>query len=199
MNQRGWAFATLLIRSSLPHDAMTKSVQAEIWKLNPEQPITNVAPVRELVRTSLTQPTLYLTLFSLFAVLALLLAVLGLYGLIAYSVAQRTREFGIRIALGAQAADVLRLVVHQGVRFTGAGLVAGLLAAVGGGAPDGSVALQDEGLRSIRLQHGRARARPDRRRGGCGAGTARDKSRPSVRTSLRIMNPPNEPPHHDRP
>jgi predicted permease len=53
MNQRGWAFATLLVRSSLPHESLTKTVQTEIWKLNPEQPITNVAPVRDLVRTSL--------------------------------------------------------------------------------------------------------------------------------------------------
>ena len=129
MNQRGWAFATLLLRSSLPVETLTKSAQREIWKLDPEQPITNVTPVRDLVRTSLTQPTLYLTLFSLFAALALVLAVLGLYGLIAYSVAQRTREFGIRIALGAQARDVLRLVVGQGAKFTAAGLVVGVFAA----------------------------------------------------------------------
>ena len=131
MNQRGWFFATLLLRSSLPPEALTKTVQSEIWKLNPEQPITDVTPVSELVRTSLTQPTLYLTLFSLFAGLALLLASLGLYGLVAYSVAQRTREFGIRIALGAQASDVLRLVVGQGAKFTAAGLVVGLFAAFG--------------------------------------------------------------------
>lgn len=131
IDQRSWAFATLLLRSPLPGDVLTKTVQREIWKLNPEQPITNVRAVRDIVRTSLTQPSLYLTLFSLFAALALLLAALGLYGLVAYSVAQRTREFGIRIALGAQARDLLRLVVEQGAKLTAAGLVIGLLAAAG--------------------------------------------------------------------
>ena len=129
MEQRPWFFATLLVRSALPPDTLAQTVQRQVWSLNPDQPISNVRLVRDLVRGSLTQPQLYLTLFSLFAVLALFLAALGLYGLVAYSVAQRTREFGIRVALGAQAHDVLRLVLRQGVKLTSAGLVLGLITA----------------------------------------------------------------------
>jgi putative ABC transport system permease protein len=131
LNQRAWTFATLLVRSSLPVDAITQTVQRAIWELNPEQTISNIAPVRTLVKQTLTQPQLYLTLFSLFALLALLLAGIGLYGLIAYSVSQRTREFGIRFALGAQVRDVLHLVLTQGLKLTAFGLALGFVSAIG--------------------------------------------------------------------
>jgi len=79
---------------------------------------------------TLTQPQLYLALFGLFALLGLLLGGVGLYALIAFSVAQRSREFGIRFALGAQIRDVTKLVFAQGVKLTALGLTIGLLCAI---------------------------------------------------------------------
>jgi ABC-type antimicrobial peptide transport system permease subunit len=85
--------------------------------------------MRELVDASLFDRRLELGLLGAFAVLALVLAAAGIYGVMAYAVAQRTQEFGIRVALGASGGDLVRLVVGQGLRMTAAGVLVGLAAA----------------------------------------------------------------------
>jgi ABC-type antimicrobial peptide transport system permease subunit len=127
MNQRGTPFASLIVRSALPVATLIKEVERSIWAFNPEQTIGEVRPVRALVAETLTQPQLYLSLFSLFALLGLILGGVGLYGLVAYSVAQRRREFGIRFALGAQIRQVVELVLAQSVKLTTVGLIIGFL------------------------------------------------------------------------
>jgi predicted permease len=113
-----------------PLDSLS-AIQRAIWRINPEQPINDIASMKEIVSSSLSQPRFSMTLLSLFAGLALTLAAVGIYGVVSYSVNRRAHEFGLRMALGARASDVLMLVMSRGLVLTGLGVGIGLVAALG--------------------------------------------------------------------
>jgi len=100
-----------------------------VWGLDRDQPINAVTTLETLVAEDVARPRFNMLLMGLFGGLALLLAAVGVYGLLSYSVAQRTREIGVRIALGAQGRDIFRLALRQGVVPALAGILLGLAAA----------------------------------------------------------------------
>jgi ABC-type antimicrobial peptide transport system permease subunit len=105
-------------------------LRAVIQKLDPELPIFDVTSGESLVAASLAQPRFYLMVIAAFATAALLLAAIGVYGIIAYTVRQRTREIGVRMALGASAAQIVRMVVGEGVVLAAVGSALGVAVAL---------------------------------------------------------------------
>jgi putative ABC transport system permease protein len=128
--QLPWALLNLSVRTTGDPHRLIPAIRAELLKIDKDQPITGVQTMEELLRAAGAQPRQTMLLLGIFSATAFVLAVVGIYGMIAYAVAQRTQELGIRVALGAARGDILRLVIGHGMAIAFTGIVLGTLAAL---------------------------------------------------------------------
>jgi predicted lysophospholipase L1 biosynthesis ABC-type transport system permease subunit len=127
--QIGRLGSTLVVRGNGPPEPLVSGIRAAIREVSPGQALFQVATMHGVIEESLANPRLYAWLVGLFAAMGTLLAIAGIYGVIAYLVTLRTREFGIRMALGADTNRVLRLVMNRGAWLTALGLAIGIAGA----------------------------------------------------------------------
>jgi putative ABC transport system permease protein len=123
------SFMYLVAHTTPEPTSLVASVRSQVWAVDKDQPVSNIKTMEQIFSESVAQPSLYALLLSLFAGVALILAGVGIYGVMAYSVTQRTNEIGIRLALGARPGNILKLIIGQGMFVAVIGLVIGLVVA----------------------------------------------------------------------
>jgi putative ABC transport system permease protein len=117
---------TMIVRTAVPPMSLTDAVRAEVYAVDSSLPVSNVSTLDAIVAKSISQQRFYMLLLTIFAGVALVLAAVGIFGVLSYAVSQRTREIGIRMALGAQGGTVIRLIVRQAMLLVAAGVAVGL-------------------------------------------------------------------------
>jgi putative ABC transport system permease protein len=125
---RHFAAMTIVVNTAIDSQSMARAAEETVRSLDRNLPVSSVMTMEQVIADTLWQPRFNLQLIGIFASLAMTLAAIGLYGVMSYSVAQRAREVGLRMALGAQRGDVMKLVVGQGMKLALAGVASGLLA-----------------------------------------------------------------------
>ena len=116
----------LIVRTSVDPLSLAMPVRNAIWSVDKDQPVANIDSMQNIVADAVARQRFSMLLLAIFAGLALVLAAVGIYGVMSYTVAQQTREIGIRIALGAKRGDVLKMTVKQAIKLVGLGLAIGL-------------------------------------------------------------------------
>src|SRR6185503_20601299 len=119
----------VIVKTTAEPTALVSSIRREVGAIDPQQPIYEIHTLEDLRQRTLAPQRFNFTLLTIFAGVALALAVIGLYGVLAYTVTQRRREIGVRVALGAQWTDVVRMILSQGLRLAAIGVAIGVIAA----------------------------------------------------------------------
>jgi putative ABC transport system permease protein len=128
--QEPWPVALLFLRSSLPQAEIAKAIRQTVAEVDKNRAIPLIIPMEDLLSDSVSMQRFSLLMLGGFSALALMLAIMGVYGVVSYTITQRTPEIGIRVALGAQSRDVMRMILTQGLKPVIIGSVAGLIAAL---------------------------------------------------------------------